>query len=245
MPEPKNASEFEPVSFVIPAHNETDYLPATLDSVRRAALSQNIDYEIIVVNDGSTDDTKALAIQHGAKAIDVNLRNIGAVRNAGAKVAAHPWLIFLDADTILPSETLRGTLCALRRGDVGGGAFVRIGREQRLSINKYLMYLTVVLIWQFMGRWAAGCYMYCLKTQFEDFGGFDEDYYAAEELFFSRELKARGRFTLIKAPVVTSARKLHSYSTLQLIRFLFRPMLAGRNIFRTKEGLEILYEDNR
>ena len=245
MTEDQNTFARQPVSFVLPAHNESGYLPQTLKALHSAAQSNQIEYEIIVVNDASTDNTRDIALASSATVIDVSLRNIGAVRNAGAQCANHPWLIFLDADTILPAETLTATLSSLASGDVGGGAFVKISREKKLPIIKLMFYWGVVIGWQYVGRWAAGCYMFCQKSHFEDFGGFDENYFAAEELFFSRALKSRGKFTLVKIPVITSARKLHSYSTAQLFRFLLRPLLAGRNALRSRVGLEVLYEDKR
>lgn len=52
-----------------------------------------------------------------------------------------------------------------------------------------MMYIAVVLGWQVIGGWTAGCYMYCRKELFDSLGGFDEDYFAGKELSFSRQLK--------------------------------------------------------
>ena len=233
------------ISFVIPAHNEENYLPQTLVALHAAAQSCAIEYEVLVVNDASTDNTKQLALQNADRVIDVEIRNIGGVRNAGAAEARYPWLIFLDADTELPAETLKAAIQCLGGGDVGGGAYVDVSREKRIPILKYMVYLSVETFWQTIGGWAAGCFMFCQKSQFEDFGGFNEDYFAAEEWFFSRELKRRGRFRLVRPPVITSARKLHAYSVWQMGRLLFFPLTAGKNFLRSKRGLEMLYEDDR
>ncbi len=230
---------------MIPAHNEEKYLRATVAAIKAACNQLELKFEIIVVNDASSDETGELAAELGARVIDVDLRNIGAVRNAGAAQARYERLIFVDADTIVPPKTLQQTLAAFSSGSVGGGARVDVNKDKPLPLTKYLMYLGVYVGWQLMGRWAAGCYMFCLKDPFVDFGGFDENYYAAEEYFFSRNLKARGKFTLVRNPVITSSRKLHSYSCWQLIRFLTRPLLEGRQLFRSKAGLEILYNDPR
>lgn len=233
------------VSFVIPAHNEAKYLPATLEAIDVACRQLELTFEIIVVNDTSTDETASIAEDFGARVINVSLRNIGAVRNAGARVAKFDHLIFVDADTIVPTLTLQQTLDAFASGSIGGGARVDISKDRPLPTINYLIYLAVYFGWQIMGRWAAGCYMFCLKDQFDDFGGFDENYYAAEEYFFSRNLKARGNFTLVRQFVITSSRKLHAYSCWQFVRLLTRPMLAGRQLLRSKVGLEILYDDPR
>ncbi len=237
------------VSIVIPAHNEQNYLPQTLArldrSIDEVKTTRPIDFEIIVVNDASTDQTREIALAHGANLVDVELRNIGAVRNAGAKVARFEWLIFVDADTLVPVETLVETIAAFSDGCAGGGARVDLSREAPLPLIKWLMYLFVVFFWQILGRWAAGCYMFCQTRLFDEFGGFDEDYFAAEELFFSRNLKKRGRFRIIRHPVITSARKLHGYTVWQLVRFLITPLLAFRSPLRSRYGLEILYDDPR
>ncbi len=236
---------FQPVSFVIPAHNEQNFLPKTLQTLTESIAVLKLDHEIIVVNDASTDETRRIAEDWGATVVDVELRNIGAVRNAGAQVARHPWLFFIDADTQVPVDTLRGGLEALAGGAVGGGARVGLSDEQRIPFLKYLMYLLMVLVWQIIGGWAAGCFMFCRKDLFLKFGGFDEKFFAAEELFFSRSLKQKGQFRIVKHPVITSARKLHTYSVWQLMRFLALPLSCFWAPLQSKKGLEILYEDRR
>ena len=233
------------VSFVIPAHNESAYLTKTLEKLHRSADELQLNYEVIVVDDASTDNTSALASANGARPIKVNLRNIGAVRNAGAKEAQYTCLFFLDADTLLPKKTLQQALDALCNGAAGGGAHVVIDRIQEVAWSKLMLYYSVRLIWQSIGGWAAGCCMYCRRDLFEHFGGFDEEYFAAEELFFSRRVKAHGPFKIVRNPVITSSRKFHSFTTKELIRFVFLPLLCAEGRFRSKLGLEVLYEHDR
>lgn len=240
-----NLIGYEKVSFVIPAHNEASFIGATVRAIHDAAHSCDLEYEVIVVNDASTDQTPELAADAGASVVDVELRNIGAVRNAGAKAANNPWLFFIDADTIMPSATLKGALNAMKNGCAGGGARVIIDETQPLFWVKRIMYLCVVMIWQVIGYWAAGCFMYCRKSVFESFGGFDEKFFAAEELFFSRAVKRHGRFHLVRNPVQTSARKLHRYSTWELIRFVISPLATFWSPLKSRKGLDILYQDQR
>lgn len=233
------------VSFVIPAHNESAYLSMTLAKLHQSAAALKLNYEVIVVDDASTDDTSEIANANGARAIRVNLRNIGAVRNAGAKEARYTCLFFVDADTLLPEKTLKQSLDALCDGAAGGGAHVVIDRVQEIAWSKLMLYYLVRIVWQTIGGWAAGCFMYCRRDVFEHFGGFDEQYFAAEELFFSRSVKACGRFKIVRNPVVTSSRKFHSFTTFELVRFVFLPLLSPQGRFRSKLGLEVLYEHDR
>lgn len=239
------ARRYPTVSFVIPAHNESAYLKKTLVQLHRSAAELKLNYEVIVVDDDSSDQTQSIAEKNGARAIRVKLRNIGAVRNAGAREACYTCLFFLDADTLLPEKTLRQSLDALCKGAAGGGAHVAIDQVQDVQWSKLMLYYGVRLIWQTIGGWAAGCFMFCRRDLFEHFGGFNEEYFAAEELFFSRSVKAHGRFKIVRHPVVTSARKFHSYSTAELLRFVCLPLISPQGRFRSKLGLEVLYEHDR
>jgi len=85
------------VSVIIPAHNAAEYLRETVGS----ALDQTYQpLEVIVVNDGSTDDTRAIAMELGAKILYVEQANAGpaAARNTALRVASGDLIALLDAD---------------------------------------------------------------------------------------------------------------------------------------------------
>jgi len=85
------------VSVVIPAYNYARFLPAAIDS---ALAQEYLHTEIIVVNDGSTDDTPAVLERYGNRIKAIHQANAGlpAARNAGIQAAQHPFVAFLDAD---------------------------------------------------------------------------------------------------------------------------------------------------
>lgn len=236
---------YSSVSFVIPAHNECQFLPQTIRQLHCSVKSLNVESEIIVVDDASTDETATLASELGCEVISVELRNIGAVRNAGAARAKNDWLIFVDADTLVMPDTLRQTLDALAGGCIGGGAKVGIDENESLPWHKYAVYFFATLVWQTFGRWAAGCYVFARRDAFEKIGGFPEEYFAGEEFFVSRRLKALGKFQIVTSPVITSARKLHDYSLWQILRFIIRPMFSRAGFLKSRTGLELLYQHKR
>lgn len=100
------------VSVVIPAHNAAADLPACLESV---LCSEGATFEVIVVNDASTDDTEAVARRYGCRVVSV-ARNIMSAncRNLGARHARGEILVFFDADELMAPDTLRRFVAVLR-----------------------------------------------------------------------------------------------------------------------------------
>ncbi|MCB1874655.1 MAG: TIGR04283 family arsenosugar biosynthesis glycosyltransferase [Chromatiales bacterium] len=90
------------ISVIIPALNEEQALPATLDNLMR----QGGDFEIIVVDGGSSDQTRSLAEAHAGVHVIESARGRATQMNAGARQAVGDWLLFLHADTLLPDGAI-------------------------------------------------------------------------------------------------------------------------------------------
>lgn len=212
------------VSIVIPAHNEEALLGTTLDALRVAATELGLPAEIIVVDDASTDRTAMIAAAAGATVVRANVRHIAAARNAGARAARGDFLVFVDADTIVPGAALRGAVEAMRAGAVGGGALAVADARSPAWVG---MTIRSVIWVMRLAKWAAGCFLFARRDAFERAGGFDERYFASEEIHLSRALKKRGRFVILSVPVVTSGRKADIYSRWQAFRLAARLLRPG------------------
>jgi glycosyltransferase involved in cell wall biosynthesis len=92
-------------SVVVPAYNEATTLPATLRSLRRQDTTQS--YEIVVVDNGSDDDTAAIARAYGARVVRETRRGVCDARQAGAEAATGEIVVSTDADTTHPVGWLR------------------------------------------------------------------------------------------------------------------------------------------
>jgi glycosyltransferase involved in cell wall biosynthesis len=230
------------ISFVVPAHNEERLLGRTLAAIHAATRPLTDSCELVVVDDASTDETAVIASAHGARVVRVEYRQIARTRNAGARAATGRTLIFVDADTVVTTATIRASLDALGAGAAGGGADVDFDGDLAPWARVTLPVLRAVLR---TGRLAAGCYMFCTRQAFDRVGGFDERLYAAEEIAFSRALRRQGRVVIVKEPVFTSGRKLRLDSGRDVVRLCRRLVRHGPALVRSREHLALWYGTRR
>jgi glycosyltransferase involved in cell wall biosynthesis len=230
------------ISFVVPAWNEEVRLPATLAALRLAGAASGRAFEIVVADDGSTDRTAEIARAAGARVVPVAHRQIAATRNSGARAASGDLLFFVDADTLVPADVVRAALAALDAGAVGGGAAVRF--DARAPLWGRALLALVVLSFR-LARLAAGCFLFCRRSDFEAVGGFDEALYASEEIPLSRALGRRGRFVVLGEAVVTSGRKFRSHPAGSQLRTFVRLVLSPRQSVRSRRLLGLWYDGSR
>lgn len=100
------------ISVVIPCHNHGQYLADAITSVRQACLSRLV--EVIVVDDGSTDDTRDVAaVFRNVRLISQPASGVVAARNRGLSDCRAPLVVFLDADDCLAPAGLDAAASAL------------------------------------------------------------------------------------------------------------------------------------
>ena len=96
-------------SVIVPVYNVEDYLETCVSSV----IAQSCrDYELILVDDGSTDSSGSmcdrLSQQYGCRVIHQENGGLGAARNTGIEAAQGDYLVFLDSDDFISPDTLQG-----------------------------------------------------------------------------------------------------------------------------------------
>jgi glycosyltransferase involved in cell wall biosynthesis len=231
------------VSFIIPAYNEQLLIGRTLRALHEAAQTLGEAYEIIVVDDASSDRTADIAAAQRARVVQVNhRRQIAATRNAGARIAKGAMFVFVDADTEVSEAAVRAAVKAMQKGAVGGGCGFRF--DGALPLYGQGVQLLAVFLYR-LARLASGSFLFCTREAFEAVGGFDEELYAAEEAAMSTALKRQGRFVVLREAVTTSGRKLRAYSGREVLRMLGRLVRAGPKAVRQREGLELWYGERR
>jgi glycosyltransferase involved in cell wall biosynthesis len=219
------------LSVIVPAFNEERYLPRSLSSVRQAALAFGDAFpgetiEVIVVDNGSTDQTATVAREHGAMVIPEGRRGIAVARNTGAAAAHGEILVFLDADyRVLPSFLAR---IAGRYADDASmaGAGVRVALEPT-EIDPITRSI------------AAGALLVLRRTRSMSFGvasfrrecfdalrGYDESLYALEDVEILQRLasprhRRLGRYRVLSdVCVLASARGFFRGGALGMGRML-------------------------
>jgi glycosyltransferase involved in cell wall biosynthesis len=231
------------LSFIVPAYNEELELPSTLSAIRAAADASSEPYEIIVVDDGSTDTTAAVAASGGARVVTIHRRQIAAARNAGAREARGDILFFVDADTRISPAHVPGVQRALAAGCAGGGARVitdgLVPLWGRVFVHVFsAFYFTVANL-------GAGAFLFTTRKNFDRVGGFDEQLYAGEEIYFSQALKKLGRFRVLADPAVTSGRKLRMHSARKILGLSVGIVLRGKQGVRSRDRLDLWYDGKR
>jgi GT2 family glycosyltransferase len=229
-------------SFVVPAWNEQASLPASLEALHASARTAGVEYEIIVADDASTDRTALVAKEHGAKVVGCEHRQIAATRNTGARAASGQMLVFVDADTLVGAGTVSGIAEALERGAVYGCGEVRWDERVPLWFRPPLWMMSTYFRWAGL---AYGAFLFVRREAFEAVGGFDERFFAGEELELSRLLRKQGRFGWVKQPVVTSGRKLRTYGTRELLARTLGIVLRGKRGLKKRDRLDLWYGERR
>jgi glycosyltransferase involved in cell wall biosynthesis len=215
------------LSLVIPARNESAFLPLLLDSVDVARRKFPGTVEVVVSDNASTDETARIARSRGCRVVPVEKRVIGAVRNGGARLARGEILAFVDADSRIHPDTFSAIdRCIENVHVVGGATGVTMERASLGIAASYALLVPLV--------WATGMdtgVVLCRREDFEALGGYREDIRVAEDVDFLWRLRRLGKSRRQRlsrprgAKAVASTRKFDEYGDWHYLRNL------GRSLF--------------
>jgi GT2 family glycosyltransferase len=209
------------ISVIVPSLNEEKYIKECLLSLLNQSYSK--DYEIIVVDGGSTDGTVEIAKKFADKVI-VSHRPVGAARNAGARIAKGNIYAFIDADTIASKEWLEAIEKSLseQKGAVGvlgptlpydGDILDQISYK---IATCWMQKFSLILGFPHV----AGFNCAYKKDPFWRVGGFDEKRTLSEDIMLSFKIKKFGRIIFNdKMKAYTSTRRVKSLGYFYLTTF--------------------------
>lgn len=201
------------VSIIIPAYNQAHYLGQAIQSVLDQTLQ---DLEIVIVNDGSSDNTAEVAEEYRAlddrvRVVHQQNKGLSGARNTGIAMASAPWLLFLDSDDYLFPDALNLLLSAADKtpdcGGVVGGNEKHHPDGTPHGMNQPLPDSIRLPQWLFGNSCHVGSVL--VKTSGIDrVGMFDESLNACEDWDLWLRLSLEGcQFAL--APQMVSAYRIH------------------------------------
>jgi len=190
---------FPMISVIVPAHNEEDYLGATLDALNHQDYGN---FEIIVVANGCKDRTEEVAREKCTRLITLESKSLGVSRNLGGRMAVGELLVFLDADTILEPHALWIIAEQFTEHHAGGTL------EGRPDSNRFayrVIYGLKNFIHRFVVRNGSSGVIICWKKHFMRVGGFDERLELRENSELIRRMKRFGSYCYINATAATTS----------------------------------------
>ena len=234
---PRPGTESGLVSVIIPCYNQAHFLAEAIQSVLSQGYSN---FEIIVVDDGSTDDTQEVASTYAGEDSRVKLitqqnRGLAAARNRGLAESRGEYVVFLDSDDRLLAEALEvgvGELeshpgCAFVWGRcrfiaADGSPILRLEQE-RVGGDPHIELLRA-------GPILVPAVVY-KRSIFEVVGGFDESYRAAEDYALYYRVASRFPIQYHNAPVAEVRR--HDASMTRDFPLMLRSNLGALRSQRT------------
>lgn len=221
------------ISVIVPAHNEEEGIGETLRRIRSQDFE---DYELLVVNNASTDRTGEVAERY-AKVINEPKKGLSRARNAGARGARGSVLFFVDADTHLEDGTLGAISSVFSDGGVAVATgpikpIEELGAAKRLTFAAsfdWMLHASVVV----RRPYFAGNNLAVRRTAFDGAGGFNESMVTCEDGDMTRRASSFGRAVFSRGiRVRTSARRIIDWGAGRYVRFglglMFSYFVLGR-----------------
>lgn len=201
------------ISVVIPAHNEEKYLSACLQSLADQAYPADA-YEVIVVDNASSDATPHIARSFGARVIPEPMKCISRARQAGFAAAQGQVIASTDADTVVPRHWLARIAhhfsCSPDLGGVYGPVRWPRGRAMDQLIMHYPVRWAMALSNQIHRSWWLGNNFAVREDIFWEVGGFsdfDPQGLMGEDLFLSIKVSRVSRVLFDPGLVVDASER--------------------------------------
>ena len=194
------------LSIIIPTYNEEEYLPLLLESIKQQDFR---DYEIIVADANSKDNTVKIAEEYGCIVVEGGMPAVG--RNNGAKVAKGDYLLFLDSDLKLTEDYLAKVIYEFKMERLGI-AITQMKPLSKKTEDKLLHDLAnlFMISVEKIKPHGAGCYGIIAKRELhERCGGFNEELTFGEDTEYIERLAKKERFKVLRnAKIGVSTRRL-------------------------------------
>ena len=179
------------VSFVIPVRNGSPHVSRCLAAIAANART-SADVEVLVVDNGSSDDSAEIARRLGARVLSLPSGRVGACRNAGAAAARGDILAFIDVDNEIGPAWLHSCANAFREAGVGGAGYPYHAPADATWVQRAYDGLRMRAAERRNVEWLGAGNLAVRRDVFEQIGGFDEELEACEDVELCHAVRRAG-----------------------------------------------------
>lgn len=226
------------ISVIVPAKNEEKYIMNVFNGLKKQSFN---DFEIIVVDGGSADNTAGIAKKY-AKVIIEKRKGIGMARNVGANVAKGSVLVFIDGDTMPSKKTLDAYRTAIIGNVVAAtGPILPLEKTNlRTTLGFKIVSIFFVKLAIKIGKPSiVGSNFAISKKAFDKINGFNEKLITYEDWDLSNRVKKYGKIKFIDDAVVyTSIRRVKKWGIWGFFKFHVGNMIRYNLFKKPKENYE-------
>ena len=226
------------ITVVIPAYNEAEFIGTTLKSI----LNQTYrNFELIVVDNNSTDNTRQVAEKYGAKVVFEGKKGVASARDKGFREARGEIIVCTDADSIVPENWLEKMVSAYEKEPdlvgFGGLGVLYSGTVTARAAARYLFsgfwFLDKIL----SGGWnLAGFNMSVKKAAFLKIGGFDTNLTLGEDIDLAERLRSVGKVKIDSSFLVNVSGRRYRFGLLRGV-LTYAPSWFMRVVFKKDKFL--------
>jgi glycosyltransferase involved in cell wall biosynthesis len=200
------------ISLIVIALNEGKRIGKLLESIKNQSFQ---DYEVIVSDAGSKDNTIKIAKEYGCKVVKGGLPPVG--RNNGAKAAKGDILFFMDADITLSKDFLKESVANFNKKKLDvAGVYMKADSSHFMDKCYYSFLNFWFFIMQKVYPHVVGSCMVSKKEVFDKIGGFDSSIHITEDLDYANRASKYFRFGLTGTNVSVSARRFAKEGRLKM-----------------------------
>ena len=216
------------ITIVVPCKNEEDYISHLLDALRE----QNIGDTRVIIADCSTDRTRQV-IRDNSADLNVEIIDGGPVsiaKNNGARLVTTPYILFIDADVrFFKSTVIQDAVETIesKNLDLVGLNIKCYDNDMRAKIG-FTAFNLINHTLKYFSPFAVGAFMLTRREQFEEFGGFPEQFATSEDYFLSRKYSPR-KFKIVKHQFGQDSRRFKKMGYFGMGKYLIKNFINRNN----------------